>query len=102
MKWWHQAIHITWTPGVEALLQDGHCTADHIAKCVGRHYRGDWGVMCDEDLETNDQAARYGGRILSAYPINLNQPCKGFGENTLWVITEADRSVTIVMLPSEY
>ena len=42
-----------------------------------------------------------GFRILSAYAIDEAKPCKGFGENTLWIITEADRSVT-TLLPLEY
>jgi hypothetical protein len=43
-----------------------------------------------------------GPRILSAYPINETKPCKGYGDNTLWIITEADRSVTTFLLPEEY
>jgi hypothetical protein len=43
-----------------------------------------------------------GNRILSAYPIDETQPCKGHGDNTLWIITEADRSVTTFLLPGEY
>ena len=41
-------------------------------------------------------------RFLSAYPIDESQPCEGFGDNTLWIITEWDRSVTTALLPSEY
>jgi hypothetical protein len=43
-----------------------------------------------------------GSRILSAYPIDPAKPCKGFGDNTLWIITEADRSATTFLLPDEY
>jgi hypothetical protein len=64
--------------------------------------RGDWGCVCAEDRETNDEAVRDGNRILSAYPIDEDKPCKGFGENTLWIITEWDRSVTTFLLPEEY
>ena len=39
---------------------------------------------------------------FSAYPIDPAKPSKGYGENTLWIITEADRSVTTFLLPSEY
>jgi hypothetical protein len=55
-----------------------------------------------EDWETNREAIRDGFRILSAYPIDPEQPCQGFGENCVWIITEADRSVTTFLLPSEY
>jgi hypothetical protein len=58
--------------------------------------------VCEEDWETNDAALKAGDRILSAYAIDLSLPCEGFGENTLWIITEADRSVTTFLLPKEY
>ena len=67
-----------------------------------RHHKGDWGVVDGEDKETNDKAIEYGNRILSAYPIDKDKPCKGWGDNTIWIITEADRSVTTILLPSEY
>jgi hypothetical protein len=67
-----------------------------------RHLRGDWGNVCGDDWELNDAAVRDGDRLLSAYPIDPAKPCKGFGDNTLWIITESDRSVTTFLLPSEY
>jgi hypothetical protein len=63
---------------------------------------GDWGAVCEEDAETNNAGVRGEGRLLSAYPIDETKPCKGFGENTLWVITEWDRSVTTFLFPDEY
>ena len=69
---------------------------------LGRHVRGDWGCVCPEDAATNAEAVRHGDRILSAYPIDPAKPCKGYGDNTLWVITESDRSVTTFLLPDEY
>ena len=73
-----------------------------LARCLNRHVRGDWGCVCEEDWETNNQALKEGDRILSAYAINDAKPCEGFGDNTLWIITEADRSVTTFLLPEEY
>jgi hypothetical protein len=73
-----------------------------LARCLNRHVRGDWGCVCEEDWETNNQALKEGNRILSAYAINDAKPCEGFGNNTLWIITEADRSVTTFLLPEEY
>lgn len=85
------------TPGViEATTHEQRLT------CLRRHAMGDWGAVCREDRETNDAAARDGMRILSAYPLDPALPCKGFGDNTFWIITEADRSVTTFLLPSEY
>ena len=78
------------------------CQPDHLLRCLARHARGDWGCVCTEDAATNDQAVTEGLRILSAYPIDPAKPSKGWGDNTLWIITEADRSVTTFLLPSEY
>jgi hypothetical protein len=69
---------------------------------LDRHQAGDWGNVCEDDKALNDLAVGDGSRILSAYPINPDLPCKGFGENCVWVITEADRSVTTFLLPEEY
>jgi hypothetical protein len=55
-----------------------------------------------DDAGSNNHAIEDGGRILSAYPIDPAKPCKGFGDNTLWIITEGDRSATTFLLPEEY
>jgi len=64
--------------------------------------RGDWGCVDPEDARANAEAALCGLRIVSAYPIDPALPCAGFGKNCLWIITEADRSVTTILLPDEY
>lgn len=69
---------------------------------LARHVRGDWGCIDPEDAEANTFAVTAGDRVLSAYPIDPAQPCAGFGENCLWIITEADRSVTTILLPDDY
>jgi hypothetical protein len=62
-----------------------------------RHLAGDWGDVDDEDKALNDAAIVDGSRLLSAYHIGDSQtPIK------FWIITEADRSSTTVLLPSEY
>ena len=73
-----------------------------MANCLARHMQGDWGSVCEEDAATNNEAVRVGDRVLSAYPIDAEKPCKGYGENTLWIITDADRSLTTFLLPDEY
>lgn len=78
------------------------CSNVLMQKCLARHRTGDWGCICDEDKQANEEALIEGLRILSAYPIDPAKPCEGFGENTLWIITEADRSVTTFLLPEEY
>ena len=60
-----------------------------------RHMRGDWGELGDDDIATNNRAAREGVRVLSAYTL----PQTG---QRIWLITEWDRSVTTILLPSEY
>lgn len=69
---------------------------------LARHARGDWGCVDPEDAQENHLAVREGFRVLSAYPIDPELPCKGYGDNCLWIITEADRSYTTILLPSEY
>ena len=64
-----------------------------IQQYIHNHQHGDWGELCPEDQQSNDYAVKNGGRILSSYLL---------GHQKVWVITEADRSVTTVLLPSEY
>lgn len=89
---------VVMTPGVEDLID---MYPGLINRCLAAYTRGDWGVSADSEL--NDEAVKSGeGRILAAYPIDPAQPSRGYGENTVWVITEADRSVTTLLLPEEY
>src|SRR4051812_35810533 len=78
------------TPGALDLL-DRH--AINAIDLLWRHQHGDWGKVPVDDAVRNDEAARSGERVLSSYPI---------GGETIWVITEADRTVTTLLLPSEY
>jgi hypothetical protein len=58
-----------------------------------RHASGDWGDLDKDDRKENERSLKHGWRVLSAYPVN---------GKTIWVITEADRSVTTILLPEEY
>lgn len=69
-------------------------TMPEMQKALRRHERGDWGEVCEEDWRSNDRALIEGARVLSAY-----RSSRGV---KFWVITEWDRSVTTVLLPSEY
>jgi hypothetical protein len=62
---------------------------------VRRHQSGDWGDLDDEDKQANDEALLDGSRIFSAFVL----PTTG---EKVWVITEADRSSTCCLLPSDY
>ena len=86
------------TPGALDASRD----PGQFLELLARHVRGDWGCVDPEDGEANRLAVMQGDRILSAYPIDPALPCAGFGENCLWVITEADRSVTTILLPDDY
>ena len=59
-----------------------------------RHARNDWGEVCPEDWQLNDEALKDGSRLMSVY-----RTAKG---ERIWVITEADRSCTTLLLPDEY
>ena len=61
---------------------------------VSKHLHGDWGNVSAQDALANDNALKDGGRLLSSYAIAPNV--------RIWVITEADRSVTTLLLPAEY
>jgi len=68
-------------------------STDFMTLSLARHLNGDWGDLDDEDKASNDSSLASGGRLLSSYKKD---------SDTLWIITEADRSVTTFLLPSEY
>ena len=65
-----------------------------VCDALARHSRGDWGDVCAEDWEANEEALREDARILSAY--------HSTGGIKFWIITEGDRSATTVLLPDDY
>ncbi|MGH3831513.1 MAG: hypothetical protein ACRDRS_13895 [Pseudonocardiaceae bacterium] len=77
------------TPGVLDLIQAG---VIHPGLLLRRHVKGDWGQADDHDRRANDTALADGDRLVSAY---------GHGGTRVWVVTEADRSVTTMLLPGE-
>ena len=78
------------TPGALELLVEA---GGHPFELLARHATGDWGELCAFDRRQNEIALREGYRILSSYPV---------GEGRVWIITEANRSVTTMLLPEEY
>lgn len=91
--------HVAATPGALAALQEHGIDPVSL---LSRHVNGDWGSVDAEDAATNTAAVSQRSRILSAYPLDPSKPCEGFGANTVWIITEADRSLTTILLPEEY
>lgn len=77
------------TPGALAAL-----TREEITKALARHHRGDWGDVGRHDWRANEEALTEGLRLFSVYHSETDQK--------FWVITEADRSSTCVLLPEEY
>jgi hypothetical protein len=61
---------------------------------LARHQSGDWGDVCEDDKKENELSVKEGFRILSSY--------KTSKDVKLWLITEADRNATTLLLPSEY
>ena len=80
------------TPGAIDLLDRTGIHADCLLR---RHQSGDWGVVCASDARSNDLSTANSTRILSAYEL-------GAYRDRLWIITEANRRATTLLLPSEY
>ncbi len=78
------------TPGALKALSDA---GEHPFRYLARHAAADWGELCPHDRRENGLALRHGRRDLSSYAV---------GDGRIWVITEADRSVTTILLPEEY
>ena len=78
------------TPGALNALRGA---GEDPLRFLARHASGDWGELDPHDRRENWRALKNGWRILSSYPI---------GEQRVWIITEADRSVTTILLPEEY
>jgi hypothetical protein len=86
------AGQIVATPGALALLEQANKSP---LEFLSRHLRGDWGEgFCPEDKTENELSLKNGFRLLSSYRVSETE--------TLWVITEADRSLTTLLLPAEY
>ncbi|MFM2013493.1 MAG: hypothetical protein RLZZ396_2277 [Planctomycetota bacterium] len=79
------------TPAALEAMQEAGVNPSELLK---RHVTGDYGDICDEDDGLNDIAIKEGTRILSVYKVT--------NELTIWIITEADRSSTCMLLPDEY
>jgi hypothetical protein len=79
------------TPGALAALERANQSA---ALFLTRHAGGDWGELDRADIAENEYSMAHGFRLLSSYTTPLGEK--------LWIITEADRSATTLLLPDEY
>jgi len=88
---------IVMTPGaIEALRKSGQLPDSFLRK----HQSGDWGKIGEEDSALNNDSIAHEGnpdkqmRVMSVYETSKNE--------TIWIITEWDRSITTILLPDEY
>ena len=79
------------TPGALAAIKKA---GQQPGEFLTRHINRDWGDLDEEDRKENEYSLEQGFRLLSAYKTNAG--------DRLWIITEADRSVTTLLLPEEY
>ena len=79
------------TPGALAALKK---SGQQPGEFLTRHVHREWGDIPDEDSRENEYSLEHGFRLLSAYKTNAG--------DRVWIITEADRSVTTLLLPEEY
>ena len=90
MKALFQLGAVVMTQGAKRLMEELELDPAHY---LARHVTGDWGDLSADDKKENDYSVARSLRILSAY---------GTGDSKLWIITEADRSVTTILRPDEY
>ena len=87
-----------------ALAARDQLGVDPLFLVLGRHVLGDYGDLCDEDRELNTHSLMNGMRIFSSYKFTAATAATGDSTTTetVWVIPEADRASTTILLPSEY
>ena len=78
------------TPGALQLLEEA---GEDLLCYLTRHASGDWGKLDPHDRRENERSLKHGWRLLSSCPA---------GGKTVWIITQADRSYTTILLPEEY
>lgn len=84
---------IVMTRGINDLVAKDEEFAEFVWNSLKRHVAGDWGGLSEEDKKQNEFSLNKNLRLLSAYK-RENQK--------IWIITEADRSATTILFPSEY
>jgi hypothetical protein len=79
------------TPNALRALEDANQVPEEF---LARHAAGDWGEVSSEDWNENELSVRKGFRLLSSYVLLTGKK--------IWIITEADRSATTLLLPEDY
>lgn len=86
--------HVYLTNAVNTKMKTDYDFDRFVKTSLGRFSKCDWGNTNDEDKRANDAALESDDRIMAVY--------KRANEDTIWIITEADRSATTILFPSEY
>lgn len=87
---------VVMTQGISMRMQDEQGYEAWVRNCFDRYVRKDWGDLCKEDKQMNEDALAQGMRILGAYNYPKNKSL------SIYIITEWDRSYTTILLKSEY
>lgn len=90
------AVGLRFHPGRLMITRNAKDVLPHmeVNAAIKRHLNGDWGDVCPSDWQLNEDALKHGNRLLSVYHTH--------DDVKFWIITEADRSATTVLLPSDY
>lgn len=95
--------HFVMTNEIAIQVYNTPAFANFVTDSFKRYINGDWGDTCEEDAKANEIAASNGERILAVYHIPENlEMLRPVADTKIWFITEADRSATTVLFPSEY
>lgn len=81
------------TKGIDNAMKESKTFVKEIDDACGKYIKKDWGNLCEEDRVVNEDAIKYGGRVFASY-----NTVKG----KIYIITEADRSVTTILFADEY
>lgn len=86
---------VVMTQGVNAMVEESEEFAKFVGSSFCRHCKGDWGDLCEEDKEMNDNGLKNGDdRLFSKYTDDNGE--------SIYIITEWDRSATTILFPDEY
>jgi hypothetical protein len=93
--------HVYTTGGIKRLIDDAVLDSAFVRACLAKHARGEWGDVCEDDRQANEDALRDGSRIFSVYRTAEVE------DERIWIITDAaddggHREATTILLPSEY
>jgi hypothetical protein len=84
---------IVMTRSIAIDVEESAKFAREVTKALRRYASGDWGDICAEDAQMNNEAVNGGDRILAAYNTSNGK---------IWIITEWDRSATTILYPEDY